>query len=95
MLNHAIQYGRSGWKVFPINGKKPSLRGWQSKAASDSAAIGELFKNNCFTGVACMTGEDSGIAVVDVDRKNGKDGFLTLKNLGIELPATVSVLMAV
>lgn len=88
MIKHAIQYGKMGFKVFPVNGKIPVIKGWQNLASCNEAELVELFKNP-HTGLAVATGKASGITVLDVDTKNGVNGFETLKNAGIDLPITV------
>ncbi len=87
MIETAIKYGALGLKVFPLNGKKPAINGWQKKASSDEAEIRQLFAIK-HTGIGLACGKISGVTVLDVDVKNGSNGFETLKNAGIELPNT-------
>lgn len=90
MIETAIKYGKFGLRVFPVKGKIPAIIGWKEKATSDPIKIAELFKVP-HTGIGMATGELSGITVIDIDNKNGVNGFLTLKNLSINLPPTVCV----
>lgn len=91
MIEKAIEYGKLGLKVFPVIGKIPAIIGWKDKATSDENEIRELFKIK-HTGIGLATGKKSGITVIDVDNKNGGNGFETLSNMGIELPPTVCVI---
>lgn len=97
-MNEYIQrYCSIGWRIFPVeiylkDGKvlkKPLITDWINKATNDYDKAIELFKpfSNCQIGVA--TGKGSGITVVDVDVKNGKNGFHTLDAMGIEIPPTI------
>ena len=88
MLEHAIKYGKLGWKVFPVIGKKPAIIGWQEKATSDPVEIKKLFQVK-HTGIGLACGKESGVTVLDVDNNNGHNGFETMKRMGVELPLTV------
>lgn len=82
-------------KVIPITlnheGQKvPLIMGWQSKSSNDPDQIKqwqEFFRDRLkFFGAPC--GPTNGIVVLDVDVKNGKNGFDTIKSLGLEIPET-------
>lgn len=88
MIKHAFKYIKQEWKVFPVKFKKPAIEGWQDEATSDPERIPSLF-NVYHTGIGLPTGKESNRTVVDVDNKDGRNGFFTLEMLGIELPATV------
>lgn len=90
MIEQAIKYGELGCKIFPVRGKVPAIKSWQQMATSDPVKIAELFKIP-HTGIGMACGELSGITVVDIDAKNGVNGFQTLEQLGINLPPTVCV----
>jgi putative DNA primase/helicase len=90
MIETAIKYGKLGLKVFPVKHKVPAVKGWQKSASCNEEDIRKMFK--CpHTGIGMACGEMSGITVIDVDNKNGVNGFRTLENLGINLPPTVCV----
>ena len=91
MIEEAIIYGKNGWRVFPVKYKVPSIKGWQEQASTKASKITELFKNP-HTGIGLATGKQSGVTVVDIDNKNGVNGFHTLDVLGLEMPETVCVL---
>ncbi len=90
MIQTAIKYGGFGLKVFPVKGKIPAIKNWQKECSSDPIKIAELFKVS-HTGIGMATGELSGLTVIDVDNKNGVNGFQTLERLAIQLPPTVTV----
>lgn len=87
MIEYAIKYGKLGFKVFPVIGKKPAVNGWQKKASSDEGEIRLLFATK-HTGIGLACGKISGVTVLDVDTKNGVNGFITLDRLGIVMPTT-------
>ena len=88
MLDQALKYGALGLKVIPVIGKIPAVLAWQKVASKDPKKIAELFSVK-HTGIGMVTGKASMITVIDLDTKN--NGFQTLENLGLELPATVTV----
>jgi hypothetical protein len=91
----AYQYARLGWAVFPlIPGDKRPLPGSNGfkDATKDPEAVEAIWRKypNANIGLAC--GAISGVYVVDidVDLEKGTNGFNTLAERGITLPATVS-----
>ena len=79
-----------GLKVIPLksNSKLPTLRDWLNRGSSDMKQVAEWASQfpNCNFGV--LTGD--GIVVLDVDCKNGKDGYQVLSMLD-EIPNTFTV----
>lgn len=90
MIENALKYSEFGLKVIPVLGKIPAVHGWRKLATNDPQKLAELFKVK-HTGIGLATGKSSMITVIDIDTKNGVNGFQTLENLGIELPSTVTV----
>lgn len=83
-LTHALQYADRGWRVIPIKPKekRPPISAWQTAATTNPETIKEWWTGqhrNC--GVGIVTGEESGIFVIDIDNKNDVDGYDTLKEL--------------
>jgi hypothetical protein len=78
---HALIYAAIGLHVFPIymESKTPAIKDWPNKGTTDSKQIREWFE---FTdkSIGIVTGEVSGINVIDIDAKNGVDGFESLDN---------------
>lgn len=91
MIEQAIKYAKLKWPIFPANLKSPAIKDWRTLATINPQKIASLF-NVHHTGIALATGKESGVIVVDIDNKNGVNGFLALENAGVELPDTVSVL---
>jgi hypothetical protein len=82
-VQQALQYARRGWAVFPLGtkGKMPAIpkaeggNGYKD-ATTDPATIREWWEKypDANIGIACGA---SGLAVVDVDVKNGAPGMQT------------------
>ena len=93
-LSWAHRYAARGWRVVPIipNEKRPALNAWQNAATTDASLIETWWtKNYTGHGVGVVTGEESGIFVLDVDIAGGKQGQETLQQLTTkhgELPPT-------
>jgi len=78
-LDHARYYATRGWRVAPIppGNKYPrDLPRWQIEATTDAATIGMWWAANPGHGVSIVTGDASGIFVVDVDPRHGGDETL-------------------
>lgn len=70
-------------------GKHPKLADWQSKASSNPADIEALFLHFPQSNIGIVTGETSGIIVLDVDAKNrGVESLATLEEKYGALPDT-------
>lgn len=69
-------------QAAPYQSKQPHIKGWQEKATTDPAQLRRWWRKWPDAMPAIPTGTRSGIAVLDLDRKNGKDGFQTLRELG-------------
>ena len=57
------------------------VTGWQDKATTDPAQLRRWWRKWPDAMPAIPAGSRSGIAVLDLDRKNGKNGFGTLREL--------------
>jgi hypothetical protein len=87
----ALALAGAGWKIFPITpGQKepPLIKGWQDKATSDPAIVGQWWAQwpDANIGTKAPFG-------LDIDTKNGKDGFATLATLEAKhgpLPETLT-----
>lgn len=62
----ALAYAAAGFPVHPVNGKRP-LTKWKEAATTDPTTINAWFDRWPEAGVALVTGERSGLFVVDLD----------------------------
>ena len=93
-LENAVAYARKGWLVHPLKpGTKEPLTKWKQEASKKEAQIKEWWDRWPTANVGVVTGTVSqGLIVLDVDVKNGKDGFASLLQLaGGEEPNTLKV----
>ena len=86
-LEIALSLAAQGWHVFACSAAGKPIRPWKDSASTDSEVIKGWFAGNERIGVHCGL---SGLLVVDLDRKNGKDGFASLKQAGLKLRATMN-----
>lgn len=83
----ALDYAKRGFAVFPVRdwgdgeGRKP-IKGFPELASADLVEVGKWWSRHPDACVGLLCGERNGITVLDIDRKNGKDGFATLAGLG-------------
>ena len=97
LLKWALAYADRGIPVFPCRGNKKPLVKWSKgvdqhpdltkrRATSDSVTVRAWWKRWPLAMIGVPTGSTSGFCVVDVDCKNGVDGFASLQAIG-GLPA--------
>ncbi|QFT81875.1 Regulatory protein RepA [Roseovarius sp. THAF27] len=87
-LSAALALAADGITVFPVGpNKRPLVKGWQDKATADPDQIEAWWSKWPDAMPALPTGKRNGVAVLDVDRKNGKDGFAELAALGLDVDA--------
>jgi hypothetical protein len=89
-LDAALQLTKHGLRLFPIipNSKNPAVKKFYDVATTDEKQLSVWFETKKFN-VGIST---DGLLVVDVDHKNGKDGFKSIKELRAEgkiLPKTL------
>ena len=89
----ALEYLGRGWSVIPVRekAKRPAVpwKAYQSKLVSEKT-LHEWFQRSPDYNVAIVTGELSGLVVVDVDpRHGGKESLRELEHEHGALPETV------
>lgn len=92
MLEQALKYARLGFHVFPLseNSKIPKSKSSGFKdATNNEIEIRKLWMENPRSNIGIRTGFGYKVFCLDVDKKNGKDGFQWLKNCE-ELPNTIA-----
>lgn len=90
----AAALAAAGWRVFPLKpvSKLPAIKGWPTLATSDVATVVNWWKQWPNAGIAIATG--GGVAVLDVDCKNGAQGYASLAAIEAAhgpLPPTLTV----
>jgi|GEM_PF-1441039 len=79
MIDAALSLSSSGIPIFPVKpDKKPYIKFWQDKATTDPLMVKKWWRQWPEANVAMPTGDKSGFVAVDVDVKNGVDGYKSL-----------------
>jgi hypothetical protein len=76
---------KAGFAVFPVGSDKRPLVRWKDGATTDMRQLNRWWRKWPDAMPALPTGERNGVAVLDIDTKNGKDGMAELDCLGIDL----------
>lgn len=89
-MKENLQAGRAsveaGYPVFPVGpDKKPLIKDWQRRATTDLKQLERWQAKWPDAMPAIPTGSRSGVVVLDVDKKNGKDGFKALVEMGFDV----------
>jgi len=94
VLDAAIEYAKAGICVIPVRvDKKPFLKWEEFQRRHPSLdEIYDWWDKWPMAGVGIVTGEISGIYVVDVDVKNGKNGVAAFKELAPGIKPTVKTI---
>lgn len=98
-LDSALELAADGFHVFPLapDSKKPVLKDqdWKQLATRDEARIRQWWSDmpDCNIGISTSVfGDDKALLVVDIDKKDGRDGYQELVKLeldGKEIPETL------
>ena len=65
------------WPVFPVNPdtKAPLISGWHSRATCDRSGIVDLFRDYPSAAIGLVTGQKSGLVVIDIDERENFAGL--------------------
>jgi hypothetical protein len=80
-LETALVLAKLGWKLFPARSKDAHRMAWSEKSTSDAKTLTRWF-TQWPDDLLCLDCGKSGIGVIDLDAKDGKDGpgnFLSLE----------------
>jgi hypothetical protein len=77
LLDLALQYSKKGFNVIPVSQNKKPIIKWQKYQSerSTEAEIRSWWKEHPKANIGLVTGEISGIAVIDVDSDKGKEAI--------------------
>ena len=90
-LTSALMYAQYHFKVFPLKVNSKSgqvLKSWKEEATTDQDTIMNWFSNTDYN-VGVRTG--NGLLVIDVDNKNGKNGYQSIEPFLKNFPKTLVV----
>lgn len=85
-LEAALKYAAHGLAVFPLHAgtKLPATPHGFKDATTDAERVRAWWAENLNYNIGLATGAVSGIDVLDIDVKRGKDGYAVLHQLGYE-----------
>jgi hypothetical protein len=74
-LTAALALAKRGFRVFPLvpDGKTPAIKAWPEKATTDLSTLEKWFGSPRNYNIGIATG--NGLTVIDIDCKNGRNGF--------------------
>lgn len=93
LLQRAISYAELGWHVFPIipNTKRPLTKNGFKDSTTAPEQIKRWWEEFPNANIAIATGRISKIVVIDIDVKNGVNGFESLKQLSINTETLTAI----
>lgn len=90
LVTWAKRYAARGIPVFPVSGKKVPLVKWkETGGTTDPDQISAWWKAWPLAMIGAPTGSRSGLVVLDIDTKNGCNGFETMRERGWTIPPDV------
>ena len=85
-LKAALDLVTDGYYVIPLGpNKRPLVKGWQNKASDDARQVERWWAKWPDAMPGLPSGKRNGFTVLDIDQKNGRDGFAELKALGLDV----------
>jgi len=90
MLRSALDLASAGWRVIPLNGKKPFLHDWVELASTDPATIRRWWAKDPSYNIGAVIPDNH--VVIDIDPHNG-GSLEALEDLArVKMPKTLSIL---
>jgi putative DNA primase/helicase len=90
LVTWACRYAARGIPVFPVSGSKvPHVKWKDTGGTTDPDQISAWWKAWPLAMIGAPTGSRSGLVVLDIDCKNGVNGFETMKAQGWSIPPEV------
>lgn len=88
-VDHALALAIKGFWIFPVkpNSKKPAIDQWNKRATRDETQIRHWWRQWPEANIGIFTeryDKHKALIVLDIDVKNGKDGFQTMRELEIK-----------
>ena len=81
MLSYALSYAAKGWHVLPVRkNKSPFTLHGKDDATTDEIVIRKWWSKYPTAGIA-ISCKESGLLVIDIDNKNGKQGEIVWTNI--------------
>ena len=80
----ALKLAEAGFPVFPVSQARKPLVKWKDAATDDPTQVRRWWSKWPNAMPAMPTGSRSGVSVLDIDRKNGKDGYAELRKIGLD-----------
>lgn len=87
-VGSALRLARAGWRVLPLNGKKPFLSDWVNLATTDRKVIKRWWRMGDFNVGAVIPDNH---VVIDIDPHNGGSLAALEELAGVEMPPTLSI----
>lgn len=88
MLRAALELADAGWRVIPLDGKKPFLLGWMEAATTDHEVIKGWWAKQDYNVGAVIPDNH---VVIDIDPQNGGSIRALERLAGVKMPATMTV----
>lgn len=89
MLQAALDLAAAGWRVTPLNGKKPFIPGWVANATTDPDVIERWWADQDYNVGAVVPNNH---VVIDIDPHNGGSLQALERLAGVKMPPTMTIL---
>ena len=88
MLEAALELADAGWRVVPLDGKRPFLLGWMEAATTDHDVIEGWWGDKNYNVGAVIPDNH---VVIDIDPQNGGSIRALERLAGVKMPATMTI----